>query len=250
MLANSQEFSTQSGIIEVGLGWDFIAGMRKVDLDASAVLFSSLGTVIDAVYYNQLKSMNGNVLHSGDNKTGLQAGYDEKITINLDAIQGVSSIVFVLSAYSGGTFTDCESAFCEIKQNDTVLSNFSVGAYESGKKTSLILAILFRHPDKNTWHFSKIIQSTHGREFLGCMKPIRKYVDAVIDPGCLSERTFSKDKTFKMSKGDNISFPSDLMKFHVGLGWSTKHGGIDLDASCILLQDKVELKLLFKNLMV
>lgn len=78
------------------------------------------------------------------------------------------------------------------------LGSFSVGAYDSGVKTSLIMAMLFKHPDKDTWHWSKIARPTSGREFMACMLPIRKFVDAVLDPGAVGERTLSKDKTFKM----------------------------------------------------
>ena len=53
LLEKSEEFSVQNGTINIGLEWDFYEGLPVVDLDASAVFFSSMGHIVDAVYYNQ-----------------------------------------------------------------------------------------------------------------------------------------------------------------------------------------------------
>lgn len=45
------------------------------------------------------------------------------------------------------------------------------------------------------------------------------------------------DKTFQMSKGDQLNFPVGANKLIVGLGWTTNGGGIDLDASCLMLSE-------------
>ena len=77
ILQNATELTVQSGEIEVGLAWDFISGMPVLDLDASAVLFSAMGHVVDAAYYNQLSVVEGCVIHSGDQRKGDKTGYDE-----------------------------------------------------------------------------------------------------------------------------------------------------------------------------
>lgn len=96
---------------------------------AHRILYQFPPTIFDtasypsAVFYNQLSSMDGNVRHSGDNKTGKGEGYDEEITIKLESIPGVSVIVIVLSAFSGGTLKECECASCDIKAADTMVEN-------------------------------------------------------------------------------------------------------------------------------
>jgi stress response protein SCP2 len=40
--------------VELGLSWDFFPGLNKVDLDAQAVVFDSMGSLVDACYYKQL----------------------------------------------------------------------------------------------------------------------------------------------------------------------------------------------------
>ena len=86
--------------------------------------------------------------HSGDSKHGKDSGYDEMITVNLDGLAGVNVIMFTVSAYEGGTLKDCESASVDIKSGETHVANFAVSAHDSGNTSSLVLAILFRHPDK------------------------------------------------------------------------------------------------------
>ena len=66
--------------LKVGVSWDF-GEEAAVDLDMSAIVFSEVGNVLDACYYNKLSAMNNCLTHSGDNRDGAAAGYDESITI-------------------------------------------------------------------------------------------------------------------------------------------------------------------------
>ena len=62
-------------------------------------------------FYNNLTASNGAVIHSGDNKTGEGDGDDESIKINVDALPvDIKVIMFVVTAYSGGTFEHLETA--------------------------------------------------------------------------------------------------------------------------------------------
>ena len=75
-------------VATVGLGWDprTTAG-EAFDLDASALLIGASGKVRsndDFIFYNQLQSTDGSVVHQGDNRTGDGDGDDEQILIDLD----------------------------------------------------------------------------------------------------------------------------------------------------------------------
>jgi tellurium resistance protein TerD len=80
---------TLSKII-VGLGWDPRAtDGTEFDLDASAFLLNATGKVraeSDFVFYNQLKSVDGSVEHTGDNRTGAGDGDDEVIKVDLSRV--------------------------------------------------------------------------------------------------------------------------------------------------------------------
>ena len=76
--------------IMVGLGWDpRSTDGAEFDLDGSAFLLKADGKArsdSDFIFYNNLKSIDGAVVHAGDNRDGSGDGDDEKITINLKTV--------------------------------------------------------------------------------------------------------------------------------------------------------------------
>ena len=77
--------------ILVGLGWDTNTSDTgaEFDLDASAFLVGASGKVENEknfVFYNNLVSADGSVVHTGDNRTGEGDGDDESIKIDLAKI--------------------------------------------------------------------------------------------------------------------------------------------------------------------
>jgi tellurium resistance protein TerD len=74
----------------VGLGWDPRASDGPVfDLDGSAFLLHADGKVggdADFIFYNNLVAADGSVEHTGDNRTGLGEGDDERLQIDLDRV--------------------------------------------------------------------------------------------------------------------------------------------------------------------
>ena len=71
----------------IGLGWDPRAtDGAAFDLDGSAFLLKADGKArsdADFIFYNNLKSADGSVVHAGDNTSGSGEGDDEKLTIDL-----------------------------------------------------------------------------------------------------------------------------------------------------------------------
>ena len=74
----------------VGLGWDVRnTDGNAFDLDGSAFLLKNDGKVrgdADFIFYNNLKSVEGSVAHSGDNRTGAGDGDDETLQIDLTQV--------------------------------------------------------------------------------------------------------------------------------------------------------------------
>ncbi|HMU67408.1 MAG TPA: TerD family protein, partial [Cellvibrionaceae bacterium] len=74
----------------VGLGWDPRAtDGAAFDLDGSAFLLKGDGKVrsdADFIFYNNLKSADGSIVHLGDNTTGQGDGDDEQLTIDLGVV--------------------------------------------------------------------------------------------------------------------------------------------------------------------
>ncbi len=91
----------------VGLGWDTnrYDGGLDFDLDASAFLLGENGKLLrdeDFIFYNNLESRNGAVVHTGDNLTGEGDGDDEVIMINFEKlppeIQKIAIVVTIHDA--------------------------------------------------------------------------------------------------------------------------------------------------------
>ena len=90
--------------VVVGLGWDARSTTgTEFDLDASAILCNASGKVVsDAhfVFFNNMKSPDGSVEHTGDNLTGEGEGDDEQVKVNLAGVPAeVDKIVFPVSIY-------------------------------------------------------------------------------------------------------------------------------------------------------
>jgi tellurium resistance protein TerD len=93
----------------VGLGWDSNSSStgESFDLDASVFLIAANGKIPNDnhfVYYNNLKSPDGSVIHTGDNLTGDGDGDDEKIEIDLSkSSSDVNEISFVVTIHHADT---------------------------------------------------------------------------------------------------------------------------------------------------
>jgi tellurium resistance protein TerZ len=82
--------------VTMGLGWDvakskgffgFGGGQgQPVDLDASVVMFDESNRPVDVVWFRQLKSKDGSIIHTGDNRTGAGDGDDEQIVVDLRSV--------------------------------------------------------------------------------------------------------------------------------------------------------------------
>jgi len=90
----------------LGLGWEQKAG-NTMDLDASVFILGSNGKLISEeyfVFYNNLKSPDGAVQHTGDNRTGAGDEDDEMILANLALINPeVVEIRIVISIHESTT---------------------------------------------------------------------------------------------------------------------------------------------------
>ena len=167
---------TLSGV-RMGCGWDAIAkkGMFgksrevSVDLDASVVLLDADKRLMDQVWFQQLKSKDGSVRHTGDNTTGKGDGDDESILVDLTAVPAnVHHLVFVVNSFSGQDFGQIENAFCRLvdtTQGDAELARYDISG--SGNHTAVVMARVTR--DGDGWSMTAIGAPGAGRTFRDIM---------------------------------------------------------------------------------
>ena len=156
--------------IKVGLGWDVrVTDGADYDLDASAFLLSESGKIrssADFIFYNQLKTADGSVTHTGDNRTGEGEGDDEEILVTLNSIASdVQKIVFVVTIHdaekNGQNFGQISSAFIRIvnMDNDAEIARFDL-AEDASTNTALIFGELYRHSGE--WKFRAVGEGSSG----------------------------------------------------------------------------------------
>lgn len=159
--------------IFLGVGWDVVkskgffgfgGGGGDIDLDASVIMFDDNKQVVDVVYFGQLRSKDGSIQHSGDNRTGDGDGDDEVIRVNLDQVPSqVKSLVFTVSSFRGQTFEKVENAFCRLVDQATQQEIASYKLSSQGAHTGLIIAKLYRH--NGAWKMHAIGENVSGRTF-------------------------------------------------------------------------------------
>lgn len=85
--------------IKIGLGWKARGTPGDAfDLDGSVIALDAVGKGVDFVFYNNLKSTDGAIVHSGDNRTGDAVGDDESILVDFTKLNPiVDKLVIVAS---------------------------------------------------------------------------------------------------------------------------------------------------------
>jgi stress response protein SCP2 len=162
---------SQLTIVRMGLGWDPVKkrglfGSREIeiDLDASAVLFAD-NQPVDVAFFNHLRTNDGSVTHTGDNRTGAGDGDDESIIVELTRVPAhVTSIFFVVTSYEGQTFQQIENAFCRLVDETTrgELARYTLSGGAS--YTAMVMAKVYR--DGNNWKMQAIGEGAQGRTAL------------------------------------------------------------------------------------
>jgi tellurium resistance protein TerZ len=156
--------------IVMGLGWDCSDG-NDIDLDASCVMFDDDRQPLGAVYFGQLESSDGSILHTGDNLTGEGDGDDEQIIVDLTKVAPeVKSLVFLVSSFTGDTFDEIENAFCRVVNgtNGQELARFDLSC--SGEHTAMVMAKIYLH--NGEWKMHAIGVYAEGRTFDDLMPEI------------------------------------------------------------------------------
>lgn len=168
----------------MGLGWDsikkkglmgFLSGGGDIDLDASCLIFEDNGRLADTVWFRQLKSRDGSIVHTGDNRTGAGDGDDEQILVDLSRVPSqVKSLVFTVNSFTGQTFDQVANAYCRIVDgtNNTEIARYNLSV--QGSHTAQIMAKVYRH--NGEWKMHAIGENGVGRTFDDLMPQITPHL--------------------------------------------------------------------------
>ncbi|ANE32637.1 TerZ/TerD family protein [Campylobacter hyointestinalis subsp. hyointestinalis LMG 9260] len=151
--------------ILIGLGWDTNASDTGADfdLDASVFLLDSNAKVAnerDFIFYNNLSSSDGSVVHTGDNRTGEGDGDDESIKVDLSKISSsIKEIAIVVTIHEAAqrkqNFGMVRNAFIRLVNDET---NTEIVRYDLEEDYSTETGLLFGrlYFKDNEWKFSAV----------------------------------------------------------------------------------------------
>lgn len=157
--------------VMVGLGWSArpTSGAAEFDLDASAFLLSDYGKVRgdpDFIFYNQLASPCGSVVHSGDVRVGAGGGDDETITVELPRLPGdIVRIAFCVTIHEAEARNQ---NFGMLNRSHIRVVNSLTGhemvrydlTEDAGVETAMIFGEIYRY--RGEWKFRAVGQGYQG----------------------------------------------------------------------------------------
>jgi tellurium resistance protein TerD len=151
--------------VQIGLGWRARSTTgADFDLDASALLCENGRVLGDDyfVFYNNLKSPEGSVEHTGDELVGGSGGDDETILVDLTTVPvAVDKIVFPVSIYDADarvqTFGQVSDAYIRVlNQSDGAeLARYDL-TEDASTETAMIFGELYRY--NGEWKFRAVGQ--------------------------------------------------------------------------------------------
>ncbi|PXW31356.1 TerD family protein [Nocardia sp. 348MFTsu5.1] len=152
--------------VSVGLGWDVRSTTgADYDLDASALGINSAKRVVNDsffVFYNNLRSPDGAIEHTGDNRTGEGEGDDESITVDLQALSpDVESIIFPVTIHDADSlnqsFGQVHGAFIRVvdRADNRELARYDLSE-DASTETAMVFGEIYRRGGE--WKFRAIGQ--------------------------------------------------------------------------------------------
>ncbi|MFR3014394.1 MAG: TerD family protein [Bacteroides uniformis] len=164
-LEKGQRVNVELQKFTIGLGWDTNESDTGADfdLDASAFILGENKKILSDeyfVFYNNLKSPDGSVTHTGDNLTGEGDGDDESIRIDLSKINSQAvEICFVVTIHKAEerrqNFGQVRNSFIRIYNTE---SGEEIMKYELEEDFSIETAVEFGRLYKKNgqWKFEAI----------------------------------------------------------------------------------------------
>lgn len=155
--------------VSLGLGWDTSDTATDYDLDGFAILLDSsnkLTSDSNVVYFNQLKSSDGSVVHSGDNLTGAGDGDDEVINVDLSKVSAdINTIGFFVNIFKATErnqrFGQVKNAFIRVfdPTNGNEMGRFDL-AEDASSNTGFLMGKLYRN--NGEWKFESAGTGVNG----------------------------------------------------------------------------------------
>ncbi|WP_298509461.1 TerD family protein [uncultured Kordia sp.] len=160
--------------------------VEAVDLDASCCMFDANKRLVDSVSFRQLKSNDGSIIHSGDDREGDTDGDDgldnEIISVDLTKINpSIDKIVFFLNSYKKQDFATVPFASIRLYEGtpdrvSQIFATYDVASDPSFQGyVSMVMGALYKN--NGEWKFNAIGDPTSASDLTETINVIsQKYV--------------------------------------------------------------------------
>ena len=160
----------------VGVNWGAIEKTKRgffgkkqvveaVDLDASCIMVGAQKELLDVVFFQQLRSKDGAITHSGDDRTGDVGGDDgldnEVISVQLDRLSPqVDQVIFFLNSFEGHDFAIVPFASIRLYEGTPTRVNEIFATYDIASApeyrghTSMVMGKVYQK--NGEWKFNAI----------------------------------------------------------------------------------------------
>lgn len=183
-LSKGQRVSLDKGVklALVGLGWDTnrYDGRADFDLDACAFMLGANGKVRkdeDFIFYGNLQSEDGSVVHTGDSLVGGSGGDDETLFIDFTKVPAdVEKIVITVTIYEaqerGQNFGQVSNAYVRVARRSSESDTVGIEElrYDLGEdfsiETALVVCEIYR--SGATWKFNAVGAGYQGGLYALC----------------------------------------------------------------------------------
>ena len=156
--------------IVVGLGWDARStDGTDFDLDASLFELKADGKVrgeSDFIFYNNPRSVEEAIVHTGDNRTGAGEGDDEQILVDLAKVPAeITKLTVAVTIHEADarkqSFGQVSAAFIRVLNGE---SNEELARYDLSEDASTETAMVFGEIYRNNtdWKFRAVGQGYNG----------------------------------------------------------------------------------------
>ncbi|WKG12725.1 TerD family protein [Nocardia sp. PE-7] len=167
--------------LSMGLGWDPAHGYgtdpRPKDIDLNAAVLSFAGDhFVDVAYHEQLTSRDGALRLLGDSVTGDGHGDNEVIVVDVSLLDpAVTTIVFLVTCYTGQRFDQIVNGFCRIVDNVTGIELIRIDLDSVGAHTGIVVGKL--HRPQQDWVFTMIGRPIMAQHVVNAVPQLAVYLD-------------------------------------------------------------------------
>jgi tellurium resistance protein TerZ len=170
-----------------GAGWDPATSGKSIDLDISVVELDSKGDLVDVCYFNQLKSKDGAMSHSGDDLTGGNSADGDDEVINIDTTKlnaNTALLALVITSFSDQAFKEVGRPYARIfkpergsllnREPEKEICKLQLGNEDT---TGKIVGVL-RKGQNGHWEMTSLDVSVKAKKFIDALPTIKSLLQA------------------------------------------------------------------------